>query len=959
MRRLSVFFIVFFTAVASLPAGLRAPQTTEAQLAAPEKWAADLDLLAKELPARHKNLFFKISREDFQASVADLKARIPKLNRTEFLLGLSRLLASVGDSHTSFTIMPRRAFPLKLYWFKDGIYVVDTTPEFAGLLNGRIESVDGHPIEDVVRAFAGIFPHDNEAQVKDFVPRFLGSSEHLLGLGLLAEPDKATFTVRTPKGAVVSAQMDSLALADVRKVAWAAPAVDPASLPPYRRLAGSAYEYVYLPADKTLYFAYNSCRDMPNKPFAAFSAGLWETIRKNPVDKLVVDLRANGGGDSSILDPFINELAADKNLNQKGRIFVILGRRTFSSAILNALDLRKKTAAVFYGEPTGGRPNHYGEIRMLTLPNLGIQVSYSTKYFRFVEGDEPSILPDVPVDLTLADFLALRDPVLEAILARPAPGRPVASSDHEGCTVIGVGPGATVDGSVITSHTDCCSECRIQVIPGRTFPPGAMAPVHWGMAYFGAGDDRRPLPLGDFGKVIGHIPQAERTYTYFHTGYSQMNEKQLAIGESTCSQRAELDVPYVEGLTRQIMTVEQAQVFALQRCASAREAVKLIGGLVEKYGFLPSCSGSEALCIADPRELWEMEICSVGPEWTPESGKPGAIWAARRIPDDHVIVIANYFRIREIDPGDQGTLVSPNYMTEAVSRGWYDPESGRPFIWQEAYAPPIREGNLSRMWLVTSSLAPSLKAWPKRSMSDFAGPATLYSQDIEGAAFYPYSFKPERKVSVRDIIAFQRSAFEDTIYDMTLDPAWAVAGGGGRMVKSPMASPFIGPDLERALGIRHHRTIATEGYGMVAQLRSWLPDAIGGIYWFYVDNPFVSPYIPIYAGVTDVSPFYKTYDYFAFSEDSARWAVDFVEKLMLLRWQAAVKDLRQARDPVEAAFFAEQGKVDAEAAALLEKDPAEAAKFLTALTIGRMEKLVDLYRNLRRKLLTKYTGDGV
>jgi dipeptidase len=530
---------------------------------------------------------------------------------------------------------------------------------------------------------------------------------------------------------------------------------------------------------------------------------------------------------------------------------------------------------------------------------------------------------------------------------------------QEGCTVIGAGRLATADGSVITSHSDCCSECRIQVVPGRTYPKGAMAPVHWGMVYFGAEDDRCALPLGEFGKVIGEIPQVERTFTYFHTGYSQMNERQLAIGESTCSQRAELDVPYVEGLTRQIMTIEQAQVFALERCASAREAVKLIGALVEKYGFLPSCGGSEALCVADPRELWTMEICSVGPEWSPESGKPGAVWAARRVPDDHVVVIANYFRIREIDPKGPDVLVSPNYMSEAVSRGWHDPKSGRPFIWQEAYAPPVREGNLSRMWLVTSTLAPNLKPWPRRNLTDAAGPATIYAQPFEGAAFYPWSFKPERKLTVQDVIAFQRSAFEGTIYDMTWDPAWMVPAGGGRLEKSPMASPFISPEMEKVLRIRHHRTIATQGYGMVAQLRSWLPDAVGGIYWFYVDNPSVSPYVPVYAGVTDVSPLYKTYDYREFSEDSARWAVDFVEKLMLLRWQPAMKDVRAARDPVEGGFFAEQPAVDAKAAEMAKSDPAAAARYLTGLTVSRMEKLVEIYRRLRKTLLSKYTGDGV
>ena len=551
--------------------------------------------------------------------------------------------------------------------------------------------------------------------------------------------------------------------------------------------------------------------------------------------------------------------------------------------------------------------------------------------------------------------------ILAGIFAGTFAASPLSAAEKrlESCTVIGVGRLASADGSAMTSHTDCCSECRIQVIPGRTFPKGAIAPVHWGMVYFGGEDDRKALPLGDFGKVIGQIPQVEKTFSYFHTGYSQMNERQLAIGESTCSQRAELDVPYVEGITRQIMTIEQAQVFALERCATAREAVRLIAGLVEKYGFLPSCGGSEALCIADPRELWAMEICSVGPEWTPESGRPGAIWVARRVPDDQVVVIANHFRMREIDIKDPDMMASPNYMTEAVDRGWYDPKSGQPFIWEEAYSPRIEEGSLSRMWLIYSTIAPSLKEWPKRELTGTAGPRTLYRQAIEGAAFYPFSVRPDKKLSVRDIIAFQRSAFEDTVYDMTWDPAWLVPGGGGKVEKSPMASPFIGPEMERVLRIRHHRTIAGQGYGMVAQLRSWLPDTVGGIYWFYVDNPFVSAYVPVYAGVKDVSPLYKTYDYAQFSEDSARWAVDFVEKLMLLRWQAAVKDLREARDPVENGFFADQAAVDAKAQEMLKKDAAAAAKYLTDLTVARMETIVKMFRELRKKLLTKYSGDIV
>ncbi len=360
-----------------------------------------------------------------------------------------------------------------------------------------------------------------------------------------------------------------------------------------------------------------------------------------------------------------------------------------------------------------------------------------------------------------------------------------------------------------------------------------------------------------------------------------------------------------------------------------------------------------------------MEVCGVGTDWTPGSGRPGAIWAARRVGDDQVVVIANHFRIREIDTKSPDMLASSNSMKEAVDRGWYDPKSGKPFVWSEVYSPAIREGSLSRMWLIYSTVAPSYKAWPRRAMREAAGPGTLYAQPIEGDAFYPFSVKPEKKLSVRDVIALQRSTFENTIYDMTLDPAWSVSGGGGKVEKSPMASPFVGSDWEQVLRIRHHRTIAGPAYGMVAQLRSWLPDAVGGVYWFYVDNPFVSAYVPIYAGVTDVAAPYKVYDYAEYSEGSARWAVHFVEKLMLLRWQSAVKDLREARDPVENAFFDEQAAVDAKAAEMIKAGgggaakggESAAAKYLTDLTKERMEKVVKMFRDLRNKLLSKYAKD--
>jgi len=525
------------------------------------------------------------------------------------------------------------------------------------------------------------------------------------------------------------------------------------------------------------------------------------------------------------------------------------------------------------------------------------------------------------------------------------------------CTDIIVGKKATMDGSVINSHTGACSDSRVHVVPARTYKKGTMAPVYWGMVFFGRDDERAGLPVGNYGKVIGEIPQVERTYAYFHTGYSQFNEFQLAIGESTLSQKEELKAYYVEGISQQIMTIEQAQVFALERCKTAREAIELITSLVEKYGFLPSCEGgAEALTITDTKEAWVLEIFSVGPDWTKESGKPGAIWAAQRVPDDHATIIPNYSRIREIQIDSAGILASENYKQVAIDKGWYNPASGAPFIWQEAYAPPITEGSLNRLWLFFSTISPNLKEWPKRKLTDPTDSMTMYRQRFEGADFYPFSAKPEKKLSVQDIIAFQRSVFEETIYDMTLNPAWFVPDGKGGYVKSPLTTPFPSKELEDLLGISHHRNVSQAGYGFVSQARSWLPDSIGGVYWFYLDNQYMTTYIPIYAGVQEISPLYKTRDLAKFDENSAQWVIDFVDNLLHLGWQDAVRDLRTVRDPMEAGFFTSQPEIEAEALDLYKKDPKLAKDYLTKLTKYRMEKIVQMYRDLRYFLITKYTN---
>jgi dipeptidase len=409
------------------------------------------------------------------------------------------------------------------------------------------------------------------------------------------------------------------------------------------------------------------------------------------------------------------------------------------------------------------------------------------------------------------------------------------------------------------------------------------------------------------------------------------------------------------------MTVEQAQAFALQRHTSAREATAFIGHLMSKYGFLPSCVGeSETLVVGDTEEIWIIEIFSVGSDWDPESGVPGAIWVAQRVPDDHTLVVANWSIIKEVDEKDpENFIYSPNYKQFAIDKGWYNPEGSKPFILQEVYAPIFREWATSRMWLFYSTYAPSYADWPQRKLEDghMLG-YNQYIQYVEPISIYPTTVRPERKISIQDVMAFQRSTFEGTIYDKTEDYDWYVPDGEGGIKKSPLATPFPSKDMRELLDINNRRNVARpQGfYGMIAQLRGWLPDPIGGIYWVFLDNAYTSPYVPIYAGTQETAECYKNFDPTTYSDKSACWAIDFVDNMLYLKWQEAVKDVWEVRDPYEQQLFSERDHVDNEALELYKEDPDKALEYLTSYSKGKMETVLEMYNGLHDKLIVKYSN---
>ena len=528
----------------------------------------------------------------------------------------------------------------------------------------------------------------------------------------------------------------------------------------------------------------------------------------------------------------------------------------------------------------------------------------------------------------------------------------IVAFQSKACTVIVAGKKATVDGSVLNSHTDAGADCRIRVVAGQKYPAGSMAPVYYGI-------QRVDLPLEENGEILGYIPQVEQTYTYFQSAYSHINEYQLCIGESTLSQQPELQVDKGEG--KQIMTVEQAMIFALQRCKTADEALELITSLMEKYGFLPSCGPeSECLTLADPEKIWVLELFSVGKNWTPESGKPGVIWAAQRVPDDHIAIIPNWSIIKEIDLSrPEQFKASANYQQIAIENGWYSPESGKPFVWQEIYAPIPREWATNRFWLFATTFAPSSAPITDRKTENPFDNLNQYIQYVEPLNLYPFSFKPEHLVSVQDFMNFQRSTFTGTIYDKENDAAWYYSGKNGEWVKSKLATPFPSSETQKLLKTTRRRAVArADGeYGMVAQLRSNMPREIGGIYWVFQDNAYTSPYLPLFTGVSRIPEVYSIYDPQQYSDNSARWAIDFVDNLLYLNWQDGKKDLEAARKPLEDDFFKQNTEIEKQYLELQKKNPKKARELLNTYAQECADRIMHTYTQLRNTLITKYTNN--
>lgn len=393
-------------------------------------WNRDLDSLKRGLSAKHYDFFTVRSQEELHAGIEVLKRQSGTLSDFERAVKAQQLIATFGDSHTmlNFTSLldGDRILPLGLLWVSDGLYVVQTTSDNEALLGHRVTRIGKAPIQTIVDSLSTLITVDNRAIVKSIMPQLIPSLQLLAHFGF-ADTQQAVVTLDDGTSHPLRpARMDRSERASFRP--------DSVSFGVGNNRV--LFTERYFPEAKIYYMLYNSCwsRELEEQmrgpenaaampSFKEFTQRAMTTLAANRVEKIIFDMRNNGGGSSAQGTRFVEQLASWLREHPDVRVYVVIGRKTFSSAILNAMDFKRLTNAIFVGEETAGKPSHFGEVRSFQLPASGLRVNYSTKYFKRSDKPLSTIAPDVAIEAAFADYAAGIDPVFEWIKEQKAANR--------------------------------------------------------------------------------------------------------------------------------------------------------------------------------------------------------------------------------------------------------------------------------------------------------------------------------------------------------------------------------------------------------------------------------------------------------------------------------------------------------------------------------------------------------
>ena len=357
-----------------------------------KKWLEDIGYLKEELKKKHKNLFAYSEEESFNEKVENLKNMINQLDYEEMKVEISRIVASIKDAHTSLIFPAKRFIPLKFYYFNDGVYIINTCKDYEKMLFKKVLAIEDMKIQDVLMELSNIISFENEYFFKAQSMEYMKIAEVLYGLLIIDRMDKIKITLDDGEYQVLTCPFENLIYTNKR-------------LPMYAENDSENLWFQILDSGE-LYIKYNSCREYGEKSIEKKIKNIISLIEKANIEKVTVDLRNNLGGDSTLFTPLIDYLKNDGKINKKENLKVIIGRETFSSALLNAYSFKNSTNAKVIGEASGGKPNCYGEILRITLPNSKLAITYSTRFYKLIEDDSVmSLYPEEVILESIEDYI--------------------------------------------------------------------------------------------------------------------------------------------------------------------------------------------------------------------------------------------------------------------------------------------------------------------------------------------------------------------------------------------------------------------------------------------------------------------------------------------------------------------------------------------------------------------------
>lgn len=402
-------------------------QTIHPQNTRCDKWNTDLDFLVKELSEKHYNFFTTRSKNDLIFGVNSIKSVCNNLNDFQVVTKTQQLIAEFGDSHTSLDINQfisnKLKLPVHLYWFSDGLYILHTTNNNKELLGCKLVSINNIPIAEITDSLSTLYTVDNQAIIKNKIPQIISNIQLLEYFGFIKTKKDIEIKIKDSNNQLQSYTLQPAELRKNNRVIF-----KPESLSSTIKYENVFFTGLFDSNQKIYHILYNKCKSkelemeygdkvkaekMPS--FKEFEEKIFHTLNNNPVDKIVFDLRNNNGGNSSQGRELIDKLANYLKEKPSTKIYVVIGRKTFSSAILNAMYLKQLTNATFIGEETSGKPNHFGDIKYFQLPNSKLYINYSTKYFKTTNENMNTITPDIIVETSFSDFTKGIDPVYEYI----------------------------------------------------------------------------------------------------------------------------------------------------------------------------------------------------------------------------------------------------------------------------------------------------------------------------------------------------------------------------------------------------------------------------------------------------------------------------------------------------------------------------------------------------------------